>query len=171
MTRILLAVLLAALAAGCASPGATDAGDGGPDAEAVKTEMDTEAATLLPDLMAAVGGQLNGMQATFYERGGFGIWDYTASGTVYGLPGTDEEALTAGASSLKDHGFTVETDDEKKSLRASKGNVSVIVASAFPDDDKGVASLNLTMSSAEAISDGDDVADDTPAEDYLAYLE
>jgi hypothetical protein len=45
------------------------------------------------------------------------------------------------------------------------------VASAFPDDDKGVASLNLTMSSAEAISDGDDFAQDAPAEDYLAYLE
>jgi hypothetical protein len=170
MTRILLAVLLAALAAACTNPSATDPGDSEPDAEAFKTEMDAEAATLLPDLIEAVGGQLNGMQATFYERGGFGIWDYTASGTVYALPGTDDQALTAGASSLEEHGFTVETDAEKKSLRASKGNVRVIVASAFPDDDKGIASLNLTMSSAEAISDGDDFAENAPAEDYLAFL-
>lgn len=170
MTRILLAVLLVALAAACNSPGATDPGDKEPDAEAFKAQMDAEAASLLPDLMKAFGGQLNGMQATFYERSGFGIWDYTAKGTVYGLPGTDDDALTAGARALTDHGFTVESDEAKKSLRASKGDVLVIVASAFPDDDKGVASLNLTMMSAEAISDGDDFAEDAPAQDYLAYL-
>ena len=170
MTRILLAVLLATLAAACTSPGATDPGDGEPDAETFKTEMDAEAASLLPDLMAAVGGRLNGMQATFYERSGFGIWDYTASGTVYALPGTDDQALTAGAGSLEEHGFTVETDTGKKRLRASKGNVSVLVASAFPGDDKGVASLNLSMSSTNALSEGDDFAESAPAEDYLAYL-
>ena len=130
MTRILLAVLLVALAAACNSPGATDPGDQEPDAEAFKAEMDAEAASLLPDLIKAFGGQLNGMQATFYERSGFGIWDYTAKGTVYGLPGTDDDALTAGAGVLTDHGFTVETDEEKKSLRARKGDVLVLVASA-----------------------------------------
>lgn len=170
MTRILLAVLLVALAAACTSPGATDSGDGMPDAETFKGEMDAEAASLLPDLMTAFGGQLNGMQATFYERGGFGIWDYTAKGTVYALPGTDDQALAAGSRALEDHGFTVETDEEKVRLRASKGNISVLVDSAFPGDDKGVASLNLSMSSAATISDGDGFAESAPAEDYLAYL-
>ena len=171
MTRILLAVLLVALVAACTSPGATDPGASEPDAKSFKSEMDAEAASLLHDLMQAFGGQLNVMQATFYERGGFGIWDYTASGTVYGLPGTDDQALKAGSRTLEDHGFTVVANKEKASLRASKGNVSVIVASAFPGDDTGVASLNLSMSSAEAISDGDDFAEDAPPEDYLAYVQ
>ena len=170
MTRTLLVVLLVALAAACTSPSANDSGDGEPDAKTFKSEMDAEAASLLPDLMAAFGGQLNGMQATFYERSGFGIWDYTAKGTVYGLPGTDDEALAAGSRALEDHGFTVENDEEKVRLRASKGNVSVLVASAFPGYDKGVASLNLSMSSTDAINDGDDFAESAPAEDYLAYL-
>lgn len=170
MSRIVLVVLLAVLATACTSTGSSDPGDSSADAESFKQEMDAEAKTLLPDLMSAVGGQLNGMQATFRERGGFGIWDYTASGTVHGLPGTDDEALAAGARTLEEHGFTVETDPEKVRLAATKGNISVLVASAFPGDDQGVASLNLSMSSADTISDGDDFAEDAPPEDYLAYL-
>lgn len=173
MTRILLAVLLAALATACSNAGSTDAGDSErePDAEAVKTEVDAEAAVVLPDLMAAVGGTLGGMQATFSERGGFGVWDYTASGTVYGLPGTAGQALAAGTDSLKDHGFTVEADAEKESVRATKGNVRLTLGSAFPDDEKGVASLNVTFGSADAVSDGDDFADSAPPEDYLSLLD
>ena len=82
MIRLLAGLLAATLLVSCTNSGSDSAVS---ETEAFKTEMDTVAARLLPDLMAAVGGRLNGMQATFHERGGFGIWDYTASGTVYAL--------------------------------------------------------------------------------------
>ena len=83
MTRILLAVLFAALAAACTQTGAPpDPVAGTSDAETFKSEMDTEAKALLPDLVTSLAASINGMQATFYERSGFGLWDYTASGGV-----------------------------------------------------------------------------------------
>lgn len=167
MTRVMVFVLALLLTAVSACSNDSD----GLDAETFKTEMDAEVKVLLPDLMEAFGGDLDGMQADFRERGGFGIWDYAATGTVLGLPGTDDQALAAGAEALTKHGFTVETDDEEVSVRAAKGDIRVVASSARPGDDTGVASLDLTITSAHTMSGDDDFAENAPAEDYLAFLE
>lgn len=82
MARILLAVLVGALVGAlvtaCGNPGTTETGVSKPQAKAFKSVMDAEAEQLLPDLATALGGELRGMQATFYERAGFGLWDYLA---------------------------------------------------------------------------------------------
>jgi len=173
MTRILLAVplavLFAALATACTNGTSADPGDGEPDAEAFKTEMDAEAKTLLPDLMSTVGGQLNGMQATFRERGGFGIWDYVAAGSISGPESPTTDSLAAAAVTLEDHGFTVEADDAQKRITGSKGDIGVIIeASLLTGESTG---LNIRMSNHGAIGEGDDFAESAPSEDYLAFLE
>lgn len=169
MTRIMLAVLLAALAAACTSTGASDPGDGSADAETFKQQMDAEAQTLLPELMSAVGGELNGMQASFTERGGFGIWDYRASGSVVGPAGTVDESLAAATSTLEGRGFTVARNESQKRVTGEKGDISVIVeASALTGRSNG---LNLSMGNLSTIGEDDDFAKSAPAEDYLTYLE
>ena len=169
MTRILLAVLFAALATACTSGTSTDPGDGEPDSQAFKTKMDAEAKTLLPDLMATLGGQLSGMQATFRERGGFGIWDYVASGGIGGTDSSTTDSLAASAVTLEDHGYTVETDDAHRRVRGTKGDIGVIIeASLLTGESTG---LTIRMSNHGAISDGDDFAESAPPEDYLPLLE
>lgn len=174
MTRILLAVLFAALATACSSGNATDSGSGDPgsgdkDAEAFKTEMDAEAKALLPDLMSSVGGELSGMRAAFSERSGFGLWDYVATGGIGRTDSSTSDSLAASAATLKDHGYTVETDDAQRRVTGTKGDIGVIVeASLLKGESTG---LNLRMSNHGAIHDGDDYAESTPPEDYLAFLE
>ena len=129
MTRIVLGLVVVLLLAACTSDGGSDvdgSGDG-PDARTVKTEMDGEAEALLPDLVDQVGGELNGMQATFTERGGFGVWDYRAGGALVGPSGTTTESLTAAQAVLEEHGYTVQTNDSQKRVTGTKGNVTVIV--------------------------------------------
>jgi hypothetical protein len=172
MTRILLGLAVLLLLSACTSDAGSGPGEGSgdePDAETVKAEMDGEAKALLPDLVGKVGGEVNGLQATFYERGGFGIWDYTASGAIVGPTGTMTESLTAAEAVLDEHGYTVETNDERKRVTGTKGSVSVSVeASLLTAEEKG-SGLNIRIGSS-GIQDGDDFAESAPAEDYLAYL-
>ncbi len=174
MARILivaLAAILAVTVAACAPDGSTNGERGADnDAESFKSEMDAEAKTLLPDLMSTLGGELGGMQATFYERGGFGIWDYTASGVFSRPLGTVPEKLDKATAVLGQHGFTVERDNEKRRVFGTKGVIGVTVQAGMPTTDPQVTSLNLRISNIGAISDGDDFAEQAPAEDYLAYL-
>ena len=169
MTRILLAILFAALATACTNAGSQDPEGGDKDAEAFKAEMDAEAKALLPDLMSTLGGEINGMQATFRERGGFGLWDYVASGGIGGTDSSTTDSLAASATTLEDHGYTVKTEDAQRRVSATKGDIGVIIqASLLTGESVG---LNIRMSNHGAISDGDDFAEDAPTQDYLAFLE
>ena len=173
MTRLLLGIVAAVLLSSCSSTNGSPTDDSGDQlgAEAFKQEMDAEARTLLPDLVTALGGQLGGMQATFYERGGFGIWDYTATGVLSGPRGTVDAKLDAATAVLEQHDFAVERDDAKERVIATKGDVGVTVQTGMPTTDPQARSLNLRMSSVGGIQDGDDFAESAPPEDYLAYLE
>jgi hypothetical protein len=172
MTRILLGLAVLLLLSACTSDagsGVTEGSGDEPDAETFKSQMDTEAKSLLPDLMTRLGGNLNGMQATFYERGGFGLWDYVASGGVGGTDAPTTESLATSADVLEQHDYTVVTDDAKRRVTANKGDISVIVqASRLTGESVG---LTIRMSNHGAIQDGDDFAESAPAEDYLAYLQ
>lgn len=174
-TGMLLVVALATLPA-CSSPDGPDetgpdaSGSAAPTAEEVKSEMDAEARSLLPDLVEQLGADLGGMQATFSERGGFGVWDYRASGTLTEPEGDMASVLTTARQVLTDHGFSAEVDREQLRVRGSKGHVVAIVEAALLTDDAEVSALNLSLGNAEAITDDDDYAEQAPPEDYLAYL-
>jgi hypothetical protein len=183
MTRIVLGLvvvlLLSAATSACTADGSgsgSGSGSGGQDAgnradaRAVKTEVDGEAEAVLPDLVDRLGGELNGMQATFVERGGFGTWDYTAGGALVGPAGTVSQSLTTVETVLDDHGYAVEANGSQKRVTGTKGNVSVIVeASLLSAEEKG-SGLNLTIGSTGGIEDGDDYAASTPPEDYTALV-
>lgn len=172
MTRmILLAFLFAALTTACTTSGSTDPGSEDKDAEAFKTEMDTEAKSLLPDLMATFGGELNGMQATFYERSGFGLWDYVAEGVISRPLGTVSEKLDKATEVLEQHGYVVERDDKHRRVSGTRDTIGVIVQAGMPTTDPQVTSLNVRIANVGAISEGDDYAENASSVDYLAYLE
>jgi hypothetical protein len=171
MTRIVLGLVVVLLLAACTSNGGSDvdgSGDG-PDARTVKTEMDGEAEAVLPDLVGRLGGQFNGMQATFYERGGFGIWDYTASGSLVKPSGTMTQSLTAVESVLEEHGYAVETDDAQRRVTGTKGNVTVIAQASLLTAEKKGSGLNVRIG-VSGIQDGDEYAADAPPEDYTAFI-
>lgn len=173
MTRILLGLAVLLLLSACTSDSSSGAPDGSgaePDAQTVKAEMDGEAQTLLPDLVSTLGGRFNGLQATFVERGGFGIWDYTANGSLLKPSGTMTESLAAVESVLSEHGYAVETDDAQRRVTGTKGNVSVTAQASLLSAEKKGSGLNFRMGTS-GIQDGDDFAESAPAEDYLAYLE
>lgn len=170
MTRLILGIVAAVLLSACSTNDAPRSGgsDDQPDAETFKQQMDTEAEALLPDLMTSLGGDINGMQATFYERGGFGLWDYVASGGVGGTDASTTDSLATAADVLEQHDYTVVTDDAKRRVTATKGDIGVTVqASRLTGESVG---LTIRMSNVGAIQDGDDFAESAPAEDYLAYL-
>jgi hypothetical protein len=172
MTRIVLGLAVLLLLSACSSEGGSggdrDRGDS-PDARAVKTEVDAEARTLLPDLMDRLGGRLNGMQATFYQRGGFGIWDYTASGALVRPSGTTSQSLAAVRDVLEQHDYSVEVDESHKRVTGKKGEVYVIVESSLLTAEEKGSGLNVSMGSS-GINDGDEFAESTPPEDYLDYV-
>lgn len=174
MTRIVLGLAVLLLLSACTSDGGSDgpAGPGDmPDARTVKAEMDAEARSVLPDLVDRLGGRLNGMQATFYQRGGFGIWDYTAGGSLVQPSGTVSQSLAGVKEVLEQHGYAVETDDAQKRVTGTKGNVSVIVEASLLSAEKKGSGLNVSIGNLGGISDGDDFAQSAPPEDYMAYLD
>jgi hypothetical protein len=172
MTRILLGLAVVLLLSACTSDAGSGPGEGSggePDAETFKQQMDAEAKTLLPDLMTRLGGNINGMQATFYERGGFGLWDYVASGGVGGTDASTTESLAASADVLEQHDYDVVTDDAERRVTATKGDIGVTVqASRLTGESVG---LTIRISNVGALQEGDDFAESAPAEDYLAYLQ
>lgn len=175
MTRILLAVLFAALATGCSNGTATDPGasDGGDmDAEAFKTEMDAFARDTLPRLEAEVGGKWQGFSGHFLEKGGnTGRWEYTADGGVRKPPGTGEEVLDRVESVLVAQGMTITRPDVIADITGRKGNIAVQVTRALDTDVESVSALNITFSSFDRLTSSDDYAENASPEDYLAHLE
>lgn len=109
------------------------------------------------------------MQATFYERGGWGIWDYYADGHIVGPPGTMADVLKSAESVLTERGYTVDRDESQKRVSGEQGNVGVIVEASLLSDVHTVSSLNVHIG-VSGISEGVDFAEEAPAEDYLAYL-
>lgn len=171
MTRTLLGIVLALTMAACSSgAGSADDERSEPDAEAAKVEMDAAAADVLPDLAAALGGSMSGLQARFFERGGFGIWDYVADGKVGEPPGTMAAVLDTTEGVLSKQGYTVTRDESEKRVTGKKGSVSLIVEAGLLSDVRTVSSLDVHLA-VSGISDGDDFAKAAPAEDYLAYVE
>jgi hypothetical protein len=172
MTRIVLGLVVLLSLGACTSDGARDTGgsEASPDARSAKAEMDAEARAVLPDLVGRLGGRLNGMQATFSERGGFGIWDYQATGSVIRPAGTMSQSLATVQEVLEEHAFSVRADGDQKRVTGHKGNVTVIVESSLLSAEKKGSGLNLTIGS-DGISDGDSYAESAPSEDYLGYLD
>lgn len=172
MTRSLLIVLLAVPLAAFGACSVRPASEGGdPSTKVVKAEVDAAAQKILPALATSVGGRLVGMQATFHERSGFGIWDYGADGSLLKPPGSMATVLDVVASTLGDNEFTVTRDAEEKRVTGERGNVSVILQAGLLSDDAKVSSLQVSLGSIRPTSEGDDFAESAPAEDYLAYLE
>lgn len=172
MTRLLLGLVAAVLLSSCSSTDdpASGRADEQTDAAAFKEQMDAEARDLLPDLVSGVGGTLDGMQATFTERGGFGLWDYTASGVLSRPRGTVEAKLDSAGAVLEQHGYTVERDDAQLRVRGTKDDIGVTVQAGMPTTDPSVRSMSVRIANVGALEDDGDSAADTPPEDYLAYL-
>ena len=171
MTRIVLCLAALLCISSLAACGGEDPA-GGDDARAVKAEMDDLARELLPDLQEALGGaELGPMQARFFEPGGnFGRWEYEATGMFLEPPGTAEEVLTAVEGVLEEHGMAVEPAQGGYDLSATKGNVSVLVQRALESDVESVSGLNITMSSIDRLTSGDDFAENAQPEDYTAIV-
>ncbi|WP_457205868.1 hypothetical protein [Nocardioides sp. P5_C9_2] len=173
MTRLLLGLVAVVLLSSCSSTGdpASGRADEKPDAAAFKQQMDTEAQALLPDLVSELGGSPNGLQASFVERGGFGLWDYTASGVLSRPRGAIDAKLDTASAVLEQHGYTVERDEAQLRVRATKDDIGVTVQAGMPTTDPDVRSVSVRMANVGALEDGDDFAESAPPEDYLAYLD
>ncbi len=172
MTRLLLGLVAVVLLSSCSSTDgpASRGADDKPDAAAFKEQMDAEAQELLPDLVSELGGSLDGMQATFVERGGFGLWDYTASGVLSRPPGAIDAKLDTASAVLEQHGYSVDRDDAHLRVSATKDAVGVIVEAGMPTTDPTVRSVSVRIANVGALRDEDDFAEGAPPEDYLAYL-
>lgn len=159
MTRILLAVLLVALATSCTGA-SSDPVETDTDAETFKTEMDAFARETLPKLEAEVGGEWGGFTATFVEKGGnTGRWEYTAGGGVSQPPGSREAVLDKIESVLTAQGMSVERSDDITDLTARKGNIAVQASRALDSDIESVSRMNLTFSSWDRLTSRDDFAE------------
>jgi hypothetical protein len=170
MTRLLLAVLFAALATACTNGTATDPGSesGDVDAEAFKTELDAFARETLPKLEAEVGGQWQGFSGHFLEKGGnTGRWEYTADGGTSKPPGTGEEVLDRVEAVLVAHGMTITRPDVIADITGRKGNIAVQVTRALDADVESVSALNVTFSSFDRLTSSDDFAEDAGSTELL----
>lgn len=172
MTRMVLGVLAIVLLSACANgvSGDEPADPSGRDTQAFKEEMDDVAAQLLPDLHQALGGQPAGLQAKFVERGGYGVWDYTARGRWTGPRGSAEEVLDRAEAVLTDHGFDVERPGRTSDLVGSKGDVRVALERGSSADVERVGELGVTFYNADGLLSGDDYAERTPPVDYLSEI-
>lgn len=171
MTRVLLVVLLCALAAGCSrGPGSEP---GGPrDAETFKVEMDAFARDTLPKLRSSIGGEWSFFPARFYEKGGnTGSWEYTASAGASRPSGTAKEVLAKIEVVLRRQGMDVTRPRVVSDIAARKGNISVLVELGLEPDEESVSSLVVDFSSFDRLTSHDDFAENAPPEDYLADLE
>lgn len=168
MTRILLAVLFAAMATACTSGTSTDPGGGDTDAEAFKTRMDAFVRDTLPKLQAEVGGEWGGYTAKFYEKGGnTGQWEYTAGGGTSRPPGTSDEVLDKVEAVLRQQGMEITRPGVISDITARKGNISVQVARALETDVESVSTLRISFSSFNRLKSSDDFAEDAGTTELL----
>lgn len=170
VVRALLGIVAALMLCGCLTSGESTSDPSEPDAKAAKQEMDAAAAEILPALSARLGGTMSLSQARFYERGGFGIWDYAAHGFIIRPPGTMSAVLDATEEVMTKHGYTVTREPGQKRVSGTKGNVSLIVQAGLLKDVRTVSSLNLNLE-VNGIFDGDEFDEDAPPEDYATILE
>lgn len=171
MVRIAFVVLLGLALAAC-SPPVREGGD--PEAADVKKEVDAVARTVLPPLTESLGVTPTGLQATFTERGGFGLWDYRAGGQFVGPEGAHPELMSKLETVLRDSGLDVERDDTRGEVRGTSGNAAVLLTATTARLAGSARRQNLvqvTISSIDPTSVGDEFAETAEPEDYLAYVE
>ena len=169
--RTMLGIVAALVLGGCANGGGSTTSDPSePDARTAKQEMDAAAAEILPALSTRLGGTMSLSQARFYERGGFGIWDYAAHGFVIRPPGTMSAVLDATEEVMTSHGYTVRREQVHQRVSGTKGNVSLVVQTGLLTDVRTVSSLTLDLE-VGGIFDGDDFAENAPPEDYSTLPE
>lgn len=168
MTRILLAVLFAAMATACTSGTSTDPGGGDNDAEAFKTQMDAFVRETLPRLQAEVGGTWGGYTAKFYEKGGnTGQWEYTAGGGTSRPPGTGKVVLDKVEAVLREQGMEITRPGITSDIAARKGNISVQVSRGLEADITSVSVLNVDFSSFDRLTSADGFAENAGTTELL----
>ncbi|MEO5665981.1 MAG: hypothetical protein ABIR39_22150 [Nocardioides sp.] len=173
MTRMMTLLAMVVLFAACSTSVRPPSEGGDPQAEDLKAEVDAVAKDVVPALTTALGVQPTGLQASFTERGGFGLWDYRASGQFAAPDGTSQELTDTIRRTLTGSGLEV-TQDAVGAVVGSKGNASVrlaIVRSVVAGSSKSQQLVDITIGSTQPTTEGDDFAKSAPAEDYLTYLE
>lgn len=172
MTRMMTLLAVMVLLTACSNSVRPASEGGDPQAEDLKAEIDAVAKVVVPALTTALGVQPTGLQASFTERGGFGLWDYRASGQFAGPSGTSKELTDSITQTLTDAGLTVK-EDALGAIVGTQGNASVrldVVGSAVAGSSRTQQLVDITIGSSRPTSEGDDFAESAPAEDYLAYL-
>lgn len=172
MTRMMTLVAMLVLLAACSNSVRPASEGGDPPAEDLKAEVDAVAKDVVPALTTALGVRPSGLQASFTERGGFGLWDYRAGGQFVAPAGTSQELTDTITRTLTDSGLEV-TEDAVGAVLGTKGNASVrltVVRSAVAGTSRTQQLVDITIGSTAPTSKGDDFAEAAPAEDYLAYV-
>jgi len=170
MTRIILAVLFAALATACAGsgPGSEVGGGGDRDAEAFKAEMDAFVSETLPKLQAEVGGSWSGFSAHFTEKGGnTGQWQYSAGGGTSEPPGTGEQVLDKIEAVLGEQGMVITRPGNASDITARKNGILVIVFRALESDIESVSALSVEFLSEDRLKSSDDFAENAGKTELL----
>ena len=170
MTHLFLLLLVATVMTSCGTP-VREGGD--PSAETLKTEVDGVAKQVLPQLTDALGVKPTGLQADFIERGGFGLWDYGASGQFVAPQGTPDVLAESITKAMTDVGLSVKTDS-LGAVVGSRGNVVVrltVGTSVVPGSSRTMALVDISIGSRQPTSEGEDFAESAPPEDYLAFVE
>lgn len=170
MSRLVLPLLCALLLSAClpGGGGSGDEADPDRDTRAFQAEMDALAEDVLPDLHAAVGGQLAAMPTRFYEKGGgLGVWQYTAHGQFVGAQGSPEQAVSAARSVLEEHGMSVRATEH--GLHATSGNVYLGLDATTVAATSQVL-VSVEMGATEGLTSDDDYAEGAPTPDYASFL-
>ncbi|UUZ58637.1 hypothetical protein [Nocardioides sp. B-3] len=168
MTRILLGVLLAALATACTSGSSTDPGGGDSDAEVFKTRMDAFVRDTLPKLQTEVGGEWGGYTAKFYEKGGnTGQWEYSAAGGTSRPPGTGKEVLDKVEAVLREQGMEITRPGVTSDIAGRKDGIMVIVLRALESDVESVSTLKVEFRSEDRLSSSDGFAENAGPTELL----
>ena len=173
MTRMMTLLAMLVLLAACNNSVRPASEGGDPPAEDLKAEVDAVAKQVVPALTTALGVRPSGLQASFTERGGFGLWDYAAAGQFVGPAVTSQELTATLVQTLTDSGLEVE-EDALGAVKGTKGNASVrltVVRGAVAGSSKSQQLVDITIGSTKPTSEGGDFAESAPAEDYLTYVE
>ncbi len=171
MTRILLAVLCAALATACSNGASSDpASSSGQERDAAifKPRMDAFVSDTLPKLETKVGGTWGGFTARFYEKGGnTGQWEYTAAGGTSKPPGTSEQVLDNVEAVLAGQGMEITRPGVTSDLAARKDGILVTVSRRLESDVESVSALNIEFVSEDRLASSDDFAENAGQTELL----